>query len=177
MARSITDDGAVVAASKPIKHRRYEVGRLPDPGACVDATIVINDRADGVPRARLALSNGASWDALALAGDIRQPADIEPLVRQLIRELVPVREALPALQLQPDRGVNTHPEGDISTLSGDVRVMAGHMAQMVEAINDQAARLTVAENRVAELERRLSALDGVRVPVPEDWRQSLETKP
>lgn len=104
MAKPIEDKGHLIEATRPLKIKRYELGRLPDPGQCVDCLIIINDRSDGTPRGRLAMSNGASWDHLAWLDEIKpsaavavRPADID--LQPMIQEAV--RQALPAVVHQP----------------------------------------------------------------------------
>ena len=104
------DKGAFLEAPGPVKLKRYRPGRLPNAAECVDCLIVINDDADGDPRPRVAISNGASWDYL-VRGDqlvsappstslVVQPSrpseiDITPMVRAA------VEAALPAMIPQP----------------------------------------------------------------------------
>lgn len=83
------DIGSAWKALKPFAPRRYEADTLPDPGTCPDAMIIINDRTDGVPRARLAISNGASWDIVAWANETKAPADVAPIVRDLVTRMLP----------------------------------------------------------------------------------------
>lgn len=88
MARVIEDLGHCGRASKPVGLRVYEPGSLPDPGQCAQALIAINDRSDGVPRARLAMSNGASWDIVAVTSDLQsqQTVDVQPHVHKAVAE-------------------------------------------------------------------------------------------
>jgi len=98
MAKALEDRGHSLAVTRPFQLRRYEADRLPDPGQCTDCVIVVNDRSDGQPRARLALSNGASWDVFARVDEIKpsstavavQPHyDLAPLVHAAVAEMLP----------------------------------------------------------------------------------------
>lgn len=105
MARVFEDGGTHAVVAKPLRLRRFEAGNLPDPGECVDCLIIVNDRRDGIPRGRLYLSNGASWDPVAYLGEGTQAAspavDVVPLVHQAVAEAVaalppPVQMLTPA---------------------------------------------------------------------------------
>lgn len=148
MNKPFRDDGQAVAANKPLRLRRYDssVG-LPDPGECVDALIVVNDQADGVPRARLALSNGASWDFVAVLVDIpastQQTVDIEPMVLKAVREVAPQLAAprqalaLPAPSA-PDAG-----------LIDRVRTLEMQVQQLIETIKQHERDLVALDARLS----------------------------
>ena len=93
MARAIDDLGHLGRATKPLGLRVYEPGSLPDPMQCAGSLILINDRADGTPRPRLALSNGASWDLVALTTNsfpaIPQTIDLTPIIQRAVAEQLP----------------------------------------------------------------------------------------
>jgi hypothetical protein len=130
--------GAVAAATRPLRLRRYEPGQLPDPGACVDSLIVVNDRSTP-GSAGLRVSDGSSW--LDPGAAQPQSVDVTPIVREAVHELLPAllaRPAAPALSAPPP---------------DDVRAIAGHLLQMVDTVNDLAHRLAEAEARVEFLER------------------------
>lgn len=101
--RVIEDGGATANVIKPLKVPVFEPGRVPDPVTCAGALIVINDRSDGNPRPRLALSNGSSWDVLARVEEIPlgsgPQADLAPMVTQAVLQRLPalVRAHVPAL--------------------------------------------------------------------------------
>lgn len=147
MHKPFRDDGHAVAAHKPLRLKRYDLASgLPDPGECVDALIVVNDRTDGVPRARLALSNGASWDFLAVLPDIpattQQTVDIEPMVLRAVHEIVPqIAAPRPALSLPspvaPDVG-----------LLERVRVLEMQVRQLIATIQQHERDLVALDARL-----------------------------
>lgn len=105
MARVFEDGGTHAVVAKPLRLRRFEAGNLPDSGECVDCLIIVNDRRDGVPRGRLYLSNGASWDPVAYLGEgipaASSTVDVVPLVQKAVAEAVaalpqPVQMLTPA---------------------------------------------------------------------------------
>ena len=155
MARVFDDIGHAGRATKPVGLRPYEPGALPDPAQCVNCLIVVNDRADGVPRARLALSNGASWDYLAFTIDAKagQAIDVTPLIRQA------VVEQLPALvqQQAPMRIVSPPPQVH-QVADGSVQQLAGVVGSLLERIAELEQRLDFVERHGAttEVELRVS---------------------
>lgn len=141
--------GAVAAVTRPLRLRRYEAGHLPDPGACVDSLIAVNDRSRP-GSVGLRFSDGSSWLACSgvvvqQQGPAHQTVDVTPLVQQAVREMLPalVPAAVPLL---PSAG-GAGPDAE------QVRQLAGHMLQLVDTINDLAARLGDAEARLEFLER------------------------
>lgn len=100
MARIIEDGGATADILKPFKLVRFKPEGLPDARACVDSAIIINDMKDGVPRGRLAISNGATWDTVAWLSDLGNatPIDVTPIVERTTRE--EIARALPAIVQQ-----------------------------------------------------------------------------
>lgn len=163
MSKAFGVQGGVAVVSSPRRLRRYEARHLPDPGECVDCLIVINDRGDGVPRARLALSNGASWDLLRVGDDTTpasmpavQTVDVTPLVREAVREMLPA-----LVPQQTSLALIPPPAAPAVQSSDDVRTLAAHMLQIVETINDLSRRLADAEERIEFLEQ--SALARVDV--------------
>lgn len=152
----VRDQGATVGVEKPLRLRRYEAGRLPDPGTAVDALIVVNDRSDGVPRARLAISNGASWDTVAWLSEAQgmaQVVDVSPMVRTAVREMLPALVApAPTVQIAAP-AVHAEPL--------DLRTLAQGVLDVAEQFGDLARRVVELEERCEFLER--SALARVRI--------------
>lgn len=71
--RPVYQDGARVATGWPLKLNRFEATAPPDPADVLDCILILNDRTDGIPRARVVISNGASFDTLAYITDIAAP--------------------------------------------------------------------------------------------------------
>jgi hypothetical protein len=147
--KPLEDRGHALQLHKPIAIKRYEPNRLPDPGQCVDCLIIVNDRKDGVPRGRLAVSNGASWDYVAWMDDARSSAvpvvpatvDLVPIVRNAVAEM------LPALQTREVKTIAAIPASDTDTAA-----IAQALLEMSEAINRLTRDKHDLENRVAYLE-------------------------
>lgn len=150
MARVLEDVGHCGKATKPIALRVYEPGALPDPGQCAHALIVVNDRSDGVPRARLMLSNGASWDPFAFtfdkaSGVMPTTVDVTPIIRQAVSEQLP---ALVQVQQPAMRVISPAPSSDAPAIA--------HLRQEHQQALDIMASLL---ERVAVLEERLAFVE------------------
>jgi hypothetical protein len=146
MARVIDDLGHVARIGKPLALRTYEPGYLPDPAQCVDGLILVNDRSDGVPRKRLCLSNGASWDALAFVLDARAgPVDLTPVVRQIVTEALP-GIVQPALEMRLVSPVAA-PVPSVAALAD------ADKARLVDIVIDLTRRIEELEERLAFAER------------------------
>jgi len=167
MARHIEDIGHATQATKPFKLRRYDVqGGLPDPGQCIDAMIVVNDKTKPSEPARLALSNGAGWDFYVREGQ----AQVTPLVVQQMPQVdlsAMAREALTSalpeiLSRQPK--VLGLPQLANSS-SDDTRKIADALLELSEHVNrllrenaDLTARLEFVErNALAKVDLRQTA--------------------
>lgn len=112
MPKLIQQNGARVATGWPVMLHRYETGTLPDPADMLDCLLIVNDRSDGVPRARVVVSNGASYDTIAYLTDVAaapavhavsEPQVVYPPLPNIAAEvsrqialLRPVNLALPA---------------------------------------------------------------------------------
>ena len=149
------DLGHAVRVTKPFRFKRYEAGKLPDPGQCVDCLIIINDRLNGDPRARLAVSNGASWDHLAWLDDrpvvqstavAVRPAEVDltPLVRQAVESVLPSMVPTPMKVIESRVSV---PDETLNELRESDRVAAAAYVEMAEHVNTLL-------RKVAELEAR-----------------------
>lgn len=109
MGRVIDDHGHLGRAVKPVALRTYEPGSLPDPVQCAGCLIIVNDRTDGNPRLRLALSNGASWDFIAFLTDASaqaqpaRPIDLSAMVTRAVADQLPtlVQPPLPMRVVSP----------------------------------------------------------------------------
>lgn len=152
--KPLEDRGHALQLHKPLAVKRYEPNRLPDPGQCVDCIIVVNDRKDGVPRGRLMLSNGASWDAVGYVDEIKQstvqPAhhqsvDLVPLVRSAVAEMLP---SLPAREVKT---ITALPVTD------DTQAIAQALLEMSETINQLNHANHDLQQRVAFLENNALA--------------------
>lgn len=155
MAKPIEDRGHKAEATKPLQIKRYEAGKLPDPGQCIDCIIVVNDRLDGQPRARLAMSNGAAWDHLAWMDDAKvgvhsaRPAavDLMPMIREAVDAALPDRtQAPPRLVIESTAQQVTHNTDDNSKLIADAMLeMSDHVTRMQRENADLMARVEFLE--------------------------------
>jgi len=161
MAKWFDDRGHSVAITKPLQVRRYDAGSLPDPGQCTDAIIVVNDRSDGMPRARLALSNGASWDLFACVNEPAQPShavavaqqfDLVPLVRAAVAEMLPSIQA-PLRVVQPSAIAHVPADG-----VSDIHQAQKHIAIAILEVSEHVNRLLL-EN--ADLRARIEYIERV----------------
>lgn len=178
MARVVDDHGHVGRATKPLGLRVYEPGNLPDPAQCAQSLIIVNDRSDGVPRARLALSNGASWDLLAfttehVTGQSTHPGlpqitvDVRPMIERAVAERLPalVSAMTPALL----QGVQGAP-GEMRVVSApfppaELTKLRADNQELVQTVLMMAQRLAALEERLdfvevhgatTEIEMRMS---------------------
>lgn len=152
MITRLQDRGHSLEAPVPLKLRRYEIARLPDPGQCVDALIIVNDRLDGIPRAKLALSNGASWDTLAVMSDVQPHAavDVRPLVQKAVADakaewaqrMAAAQAAPPTLAMAPAVGADS----DI------LMSVAAELARLRQDLDAAQAMLGEATARISTLE-------------------------
>lgn len=186
MARVIEDGGSVAAISKPLRLPSYQPTKLPDPATCVNALIIVNDRTDGQPRGRLAISNGASWDHVAWLSELpAAPAqvtvDVTPLVAKSVRQLLPaiVQQHLPApapvmLTAEPapakaaQSGSPGFADSDpqvIASSSEESAILAQALLEMSEQINALQLRVHDLEHQVDYLKRNAVHRDGVNVRV------------
>lgn len=129
--KMIDKDGARVVTGWPVKLHRYEPGKLPDPADVLDCLLIVNDRSDGIPRARLVLSNGASYDTVAYLTDIPAGSPAAALA-----------PALPALTLPPPLPVQ-NVAAEVSRQIATLRP---------QPVSDE-SRVAALEHRVAECER------------------------
>lgn len=143
----IDKDGARVVTGWPLKLHRYDPGKLPDPADTLDCLLIVNDRSDGIPRARLVLSNGASYDTVAYLTDI--PAGSPAAV------LAP---ALPALTLPPPLPVQN---------------VAAEVSRQIASLRPQ---VLPDESRIAALEHRLSECERIIDEFIAAARQSQQLK-
>ena len=161
MAKALEDRGYSLAVTRPFQLRRYEIGSLPDPGQCSDAIIVVNDRSDGKPRARLALSNGASWDCFARVDELPQPLqglaaaqqfDLVPLVQAAVADMLPSLQA-PLRVIHPP--AIAHMPDDSAT---EIRLAQKHIATAILEVSEHVNRLML-EN--ADLRARIEHIERV----------------
>lgn len=165
------DLGHAVRVMKPIRVKRYEMKNLPDPGQCVDCLIVVNDRSDGQPRARLALSNGASWDMLGYVDDAPahvpsqsvavRPTEIDltPLVRQAVEAALPGMIP-PAVKVIESR--QSVPDETVKQLEDANRVAANALIEVVEHVNSLLRDRAEMMARIEYLENHAIAKVGIK---------------
>lgn len=159
--RVIEDAGCAARVLKPLKLPVYDPGQRPDAVACAGCLIVVNDRSDGNPRLSVEVSNGASWDKLALNVSREtlaehRPVDLMPMVVQAVRDQLPVlvKSSVP----QPI--VIEHKPNSVSDLPKSVSDGVQHgvrdLAQAVLDMNDYCQRL---EHYCQNLEHRIDTLE------------------
>lgn len=191
MAKPIEDAGATARAVKPLALPVYDPARLPDPAACTAALIIVNDRTDGSPRLRLALSNGASWDRVALSVDGAAPGvDLDalaPIMRRLVAQTLPavVRAELPPapapvmLTAEPAKAgepaeplfsgfpaqATSQDAQETSASSDDSAILAQAMIEMAAQVTNLMSRVHDLEYQVDYLKRNAAHRDGVTVNV------------
>jgi len=161
--RPFDDLGHCVRATKPIVLKTYDPGKLPDPAQCVGGLILVNDRANGDPRPRLAVSNGASWDYCARADEINgtslavavnRPSeiDITPMVRAA------VDAALPALMPAQIKVIEQRPQGAI-TDGGEALQLREHIKALATANLEISEHLNSVLVQCADLMERVEYLE------------------
>ena len=143
MARALEDDGHCLRVTKPLQLKRWEAGNLPDPGQCTDCLLIVNDRSDGVPRTRLALSNGASWDLFARVDELAQPSqavtvaqhyDLAPLVHAAVAEMLPSLQA-PTVRVVQQPAIAHLPAENVAELQEGLKNCATSVLEIVEHVN------------------------------------------
>lgn len=167
MTKALTDIGNAVRSSKPIMLPVYEPGRVPDPVVNSGALIIINDRSDGIPRGRLALSNGSTWDKLAYEIDVpreTQPAqNVAPLVHQIVRDMLPALIPPQQLVSLPAPVVAQPPPPTAPPASEDLRAVADAILAMSGHINELQHRVHEQEQRIAYLEHHAADKSQIRI--------------
>lgn len=141
MPKLIEQNGARVKTGWPVQIHRYEPGKLPDPADVLDCLLIVNDRSDGIPRARLVLSNGASYDTVAYLNDIpagSPAADLAP--------------ELPALTLPPPLPAPVPTALVVAEVSRQIATL--------QPVSD-ASRVAALERRVAEQDHRLAECERI----------------
>jgi hypothetical protein len=136
----------------------YEPHRVPDPITNAGALIVINDRSDGVPRGRVALSNGSTWDLIAFEIDVpreTQPAqNVAPMVHQIVRDMLPA--LIPPQQLvslpppMPQAVPQLPASDDLRAVSEALLAMAEHINQLQHRVHEQDERIAYLEHHAAD---------------------------
>lgn len=143
MSKPVIDKGYALAIQRPLQLRRYEAGMQPDPGECTDCLIIVNDRTDGIPRARLCMSNGASWDTLAYLtdraspGSQQQTVDVTAVVRQAVADMIPQQPAVRVISPEPQ----VLPPLAAPSASIDMDAIANVMADMLRPLQQQIREL------------------------------------
>jgi len=177
MAKPLEDRGHLVAVTKPLQLHRRNSDRLPDAGQCTDCLLIINDMHDGVPRARLALSNGATWDHLAYRHEVEDLAKrfdefrkraLAPVPNVDLAELAREQVALAARHLPQPQPI-AHQAHALPQLAGDdlaaLREADRSTAEAILCLSEHVNRLLM-EN--AEIRAELEAIK--RIPIVSDIR-------
>jgi len=109
----------------------------------VDCLIVVNDRRDGVPRPRLALSDGSSWSYIAWLDDVPSPAAAQviapaPVVDLAVHMRQAIAEAMPILVHRAQQPVidttQQHDPAELERLRSQMRELASAVADAYEAL-------------------------------------------
>ena len=134
MAKAIEDRGHLAEATKPLRLKRYQTGKLPDPGQCVDCLIIENDAMNGLPRAWLCMSNGATWDRIgevapSTALAVRPAeADLMPMMRSAVEQALPA--LMPKMQELKVIQAPQQPQEGVSELAAAVLELSQEMTSM-----------------------------------------------
>lgn len=164
MARALEDDGHLLRLTKPLRLVFYAPDRLPDAVQMAGCLIGVNDSRDGVPRHRLAMSNGASWDLFARVDDLAQPSqslavaqqyDLAPLVHAAVAEMLPSLQA-PTLRVVQPPAIAHMPAEDVARLNEGQKHVASAILEITEHVN----RLLLEND---ELRARLEYVERVAV--------------
>jgi len=161
MARPIEDDGHLLRFAKPIRLVFYAPDRLPDAVQMAGCLIGVNDSRDGVPRQRLAMSNGASWDYFARVDELAQPSqavavaqqyDLTPLVHAAVKEMLPSLQAPTVRVVQPP-AIAHMPSEAVAELHDGLRNCATSVLEIVDHVNSILNQNADLMARVEYLER------------------------
>jgi hypothetical protein len=144
MRKLIEQNGARVKTGWPVQFHRYAPDKLPDPADVIDCPLIVNDRSDDVPRGRVVVSNGASYDTVAYLTDI--PAG---------SPAVALAQALPALPVM-------QPVAAQITALRPLVASDPALAARVDAIERTTGELSA---RVSELERIFDELKGAAAAI------------
>lgn len=162
MTKALQDIGNAVRSSKPIMLPVYDPGRVPDPVVNSGALIIINDRSDGIPRGRLALSNGSTWDKLAYELDVpreTQPVqNVAPLVHQIVRDMLPalippqqlVSLPAPVAPPPPPAAPPAPASEDLRAVADAILAMSGHINELQHRVHEQEQRIAYLEHHAAD---------------------------
>lgn len=155
--KPLEDRGHALAITKPVQIRRFDAQRLPDPGACTDCLIVINDRSNQ-SRARLALSDGASWVPIGTIDDamIAPAVDVSGIASEVMRRLATDQAAVlrrvAALEQRPQALPVAQQPALLAPPTIDIDALSGAIGQVFEA------ELTALRSRIEALERTLASV-------------------
>jgi hypothetical protein len=156
MPRLIEQNGARVKTGWPVQFHRYEPDKLPDPADVLDCPLIVNDRSDGVPRGRVVVSNGASYDTVAYLTDIPAGSPAVALAKALpALPDMPPPPPLPAINIV----------GEVSRQIAALRPVVASdpvLSLRVDTIERIAGELSA---RVSELERIFDELKGAAAAI------------
>ena len=134
-------DGARVATGWPIKLHRFEANSLPDPADVLDCIVLINDRTDGIPRTRVAVSNGASFDYLGYLTDIPAAPQQQPVAQPLVPIQLPQYQPPQQVLLPPPAYNDTGIRRDVFQAQAENRDLARRVTELervIDALHDVA---------------------------------------
>lgn len=161
--KPIEDQGHLAQATKPLKPKYYDEGRLPDPVQCAGCIIGVVNRHDH-NRLSVRISDGSSWLTLDVAG-VAQPVavqqDITPLVRAAVEGMLPalVSQPVKVIEHAPQRLI---PSGDeLAQLRDDMRCLAQSNLEISDVLNPIAEQLAEVMARLEFVERH--ALAGAEI--------------
>jgi len=149
LKKPLQDAGHFVAASKPFRPMVVQSNRLPSASENPQAFLIVNDSHDGVPRGRLHISNGASWDAVALVTDIAAP------VQQILPP--PPSVDLTPLQQQIDKLARAVSQPAVPAIEG----AAVDLTDVAQALAGITALISELQVRAQDHERRLRPIEAV----------------
>lgn len=170
-------------ADLPVQLRSYPPNKLPDPAETINSIIHANDPNSPDPRGRPMISNGASWDALALVADLdiidrrierleaRPTEIIQPTITdkgEAIQKLRQIVEALQGrlsfLEQRPQPEAIGAPTPSPPQIAHDVQDALGRMLALQQRVDAIEARPSASGEAVDwtpldEMRTRLEALE------------------
>jgi hypothetical protein len=135
MRKLIEQNGARVKTGWPVQLHRYEPDKLPDPADVIDCALIVNDRTDGVPRARLVVSNGASFDTLAYLTDIPAASSAAVLVPQSIPALPPPLPGHHLLTYSPPDTTLPARVDALERFNGETNARIAELERVIDQLN------------------------------------------
>jgi len=151
MRKLIEQNGARVKTGWPVQFHRYAPDKLPDPADVIDCPLIVNDRSDGVPRGRVVVSNGASYDTVAYLTDIPAGSPAVALAQSLpalpvtqpiaaqVTELRPLVASNPAIAVRVDA---------LDRTTGELSARVSELERIFDELKGAAAAIRSTKGRI-----------------------------